>query len=85
MENDNKERIDNSAQSENIPPAPQQNSFAAAPIKKGNGLGVAALIVGIVAIIGAWVPLLKSLSSVSPPIMLPPLQEQLHESYSNFA
>lgn len=41
------------------PPAPEQQYAAPAPAKTGNGLGIAALIVGIVALIGAFIPFLN--------------------------
>jgi hypothetical protein len=41
------------------PPAPEQQYVAPTPAKAGNGLGVAALILGIVALIGAFIPFLN--------------------------
>jgi hypothetical protein len=74
MDNNNNENPGNGAQPGNIPPAQQpdpsaqqQNPPAAAApitIKKGNGFGIAALIVGIIAILGAWIPLLNFISLV---------------------
>ncbi|WP_348788416.1 MmpS family transport accessory protein [Leifsonia sp. NPDC080035] len=41
------------------PPAPEQQYAAPAPAKSGNGLGIAALILGILALIGAFIPFLN--------------------------
>jgi predicted membrane protein len=41
------------------PPAPEQQYAPAAPAKSGNGLGIAALIIGIIALIGALIPFLN--------------------------
>ncbi|WP_349863757.1 MmpS family transport accessory protein [Leifsonia sp. WHRI 6310E] len=41
------------------PPAPDQQYAAPAPEKSGSGLGIAALILGILALIGAFIPFLN--------------------------
>ncbi|MGO4534396.1 MmpS family transport accessory protein [Leifsonia sp. 2MCAF36] len=41
------------------PPAPEQQYAPPAPAQTGNGLGVAALILGILALIGAFIPFLN--------------------------
>lgn len=41
------------------PPAPEQQYAAPAPAKAGNGLGIAALVLGILALIGAFIPFLN--------------------------
>jgi hypothetical protein len=41
------------------PPAPEQQYATPAPAKTGNGLGIAALILGILALIGAFIPFLN--------------------------
>lgn len=42
-------------------PAPMQQP---APVKQGNGFGVTALVLGIVAIVGAWIPLVNVVSII---------------------
>lgn len=41
------------------PPAPEQLYATPAPAKAGNGLGIAALVLGILALIGAFIPFLN--------------------------
>jgi hypothetical protein len=43
------------------PPAPAPVP-PAAPVKQGNGFGVTALVLGIVAIVGAWIPVINVVS-----------------------
>jgi hypothetical protein len=74
MDNNNNENPGNGAQPGNIPPTQQQSppvqqqnppaAVAPTTIKKGNGFGIAALIVGIIAILGAWIPFLNFISLV---------------------
>ncbi|MDR3365326.1 MAG: DUF5067 domain-containing protein [Clostridiales Family XIII bacterium] len=53
-----------SMQSNQTPPsAPAQNIYVTNQ-PSGNGLGVAALVLGIIAIIGAWIPLLNIVSLI---------------------
>ncbi|MFF1573196.1 DUF4190 domain-containing protein [Leifsonia sp. NPDC058292] len=41
------------------PPAPEQQYAAPAPAQSSNGLGIAALVIGILAFIGAFIPFLN--------------------------
>jgi hypothetical protein len=42
-------------------PAPMQQPV---PVKQGNGFGVTALVLGIVAIVGAWIPFVNVVSMI---------------------
>jgi hypothetical protein len=54
---------DNQEQNYQPPPQYGQNQQMQPP-KRGNGLGIAALVVGIVAIIGSWIPIFNVFSLV---------------------
>jgi hypothetical protein len=46
------------------PPAPAPMQQPVAPVKQGNGFGVTALVLGIVAIAGFWIPLVNVVSII---------------------